>query len=174
MRRLLVFFFITIATAVSAQTAPRDSQTLQALLAEVRQMHHDLLAQTAMAQRVQIALYRLQREDEAVARATQRVNDARAEVSNAEAGKNRMTAEIQKTQATINNSQNPGEAEHFENVVIPMLKSQLEIFGKQEQQAQAHESEAENQLRDEQDKLDSLNDLLERLNTALEQNSGSK
>lgn len=66
MRRLLVFFFITIATAVSAQTAPSDSQTLQALLAEVRQMHHDLLAQTAMAQRVQIALYRLQREDEAV------------------------------------------------------------------------------------------------------------
>lgn len=102
------------------------------------------------------------------------MNDARAEVSNAEAGKNRMTAELQKTQATINNSQNPGEPEHLENVVIPMLKSQLEMFGKQEQQAQARESEAENQLRDEQDKLDSLNDLLDRLNTALEQNSVSK
>ena len=169
MRRFLLCCFVTIATAVSAQTAPSDSKTLQALLAEVKQMHRDLLASTAMEQRIQIALYRLQREDEAVARATQRVNDARTNVSNAEAAKDRTKSEIQKTQATVNNSQNPGEPEHFENVVIPMLKSQLEMYEKQEQQAQAIESEAENQLREERDKLDGLNDLLDRLNVALEE-----
>lgn len=57
----------------------------------------------------------------------------------------------------------------FEEVVLPRLKSELELLQKQEQQARAEQAEAEQHLRDEQMKLEDLNDLLDRYNTALEQ-----
>jgi hypothetical protein len=63
-----------IAGLASSQTAPTDSQTLQALLTEVRRLRHDLRSTNAMAQRAQIALYRLQRQDEAVVRANRRLS----------------------------------------------------------------------------------------------------
>jgi hypothetical protein len=66
MRRLLlaVLTLFVIPTLALRQSAPTDSQTLQALLAEVRQLRHDLQTTTATTQRAQIALYRLQRQDE--------------------------------------------------------------------------------------------------------------
>ena len=62
----------------------------------------------------------------------------------------------------------PNAQRGFEDVVLPSLKSQLELLQKQEQQMRAEEAEAEQQLRDEQVKLDGLNDALDRYNNALE------
>jgi hypothetical protein len=60
---LLTVGFV-LASAVSfAQTASTDSQTLQALPAEVRQLRMDLQTTTVASQRVQIILYRLQLKD---------------------------------------------------------------------------------------------------------------
>src|SRR5690348_1527102 len=107
------------ATAVLGQSAPTDSQTLQALLAEVRQLRHDLRTATATAQRAQIALYRLQRQDEAVARANQRLSDARVRLDSAVANRNEVASQIQQTEAMAKNSQNPEERSHFDEVVLP-------------------------------------------------------
>jgi len=63
----------------------------------------------------------------------------------------------------------PNEQQNFEEVVLPRLKSELELLQKQEQQARAEQAEAEQQLRDEQIRLDGLNDLLDRYNNALEE-----
>ena len=49
----------------------------------------------------------------------------------------------------------------------PPAQVSLELPQKQEQQARAEEAEAEQRLRDEQIKLDGLNDLLDRYNNAL-------
>jgi DNA repair exonuclease SbcCD ATPase subunit len=171
MRRSL-FLIVTpflVATAALAQTAPTDSQTLQALLAEVRQLRHDLQTTTATAQRAQIALYRLQRQDEAVGRAAQKLSDARSKLTEVESEKHKKLIEIQGAKAAASHLDTPGAQTHFEEVVLPGLKSQLETLEKEEQQARAHEAEAAEQLREEQVKLDGLNDLLDRLNTALEE-----
>jgi hypothetical protein len=49
---------LILASTVSVgQTASPDSQTLQALLAEVRQLRKDLRTTTVASQRVQILLY---------------------------------------------------------------------------------------------------------------------
>ena len=69
----LILFLVPVAAL--SQTAPTDSQTLQALLAEIRKLRHDLQTSKAMAARAQVALYRLQRQDETVTRAMQRVSD---------------------------------------------------------------------------------------------------
>ena len=73
---------LLIATPAFAQSSSTDSQTLQALLTEVRQLRHDLQTATVAAQRVQIALYRLQRQEAAVAHATQSLTDARSRLAN--------------------------------------------------------------------------------------------
>ncbi len=170
MRRSL-FLILTpfLVAAAFGQAAPTDSQTLQALLAEVRQLRHDLQTTTATAQRAQIALYRLQRQDEAVARATERLSEARFKLANVESDKNKKAVEIQSAKAAVSHSDAADAQTHFEEVVLPELKSQLETLEKEEQQARAREAEAEQQLRDEQVKLDGLNDLLDRFNNALEE-----
>lgn len=164
---------LLVICAVSGfgQTTPRsDSQTLQAILAELRQLRHDLQTTNAMAARAQIALYRLQREDEAVARANQQVSDARTRVIQLEDARHHKAQDIEQDKAMANRSDtSPSSQQEFEEVVLPRLKSELELLQKQEQQARTEQAEAEQHLRDEQVKLEELNDLLDRYNSALEQ-----
>jgi len=65
---LLIPVLLLISAPVFGQSTSTDSQTLQALLAEVRQLRHDLQTTTIAAQRAQILLYRLQGQEAAVAR----------------------------------------------------------------------------------------------------------
>ena len=165
----LILMFSIIAVAALGQTAPTDSQTLQAILSEIRQLRHDLQTSNAMAARAQIALYRLQRQDEAVAHAQQRLSEARVKVVQAEADKDQKAIQIQSAKSATSHSEAPDAQAHFAEVVLPQLKSELEMLQKQEQQARAEQTEAEQQLRDEHVKLEGLNDLLDRYNNALEQ-----
>jgi len=169
MRRVasLILFFLLQAVVLS-QTKPTDSQTLEALLAEVRLLRHDLQASNAMIARAQIALYRLQRQDETLLHAQQRLSDARARVNQAAADKDQKNIQIQSAKSAAKQSEAPDAQRHFEEVVLPELQSELDLLRKQEQQARAQELEAEQQVRDEQAKLDELNNLLDRYNAALE------
>jgi chromosome segregation ATPase len=162
----IVTLLLISAPSALSQTPPTDSQTLQAILAELRQLHHDLQASSAMAARAQIALYRLQRENEAVARAMQHVSDARSRVTQLEDARSHKAQDIEQDRAMANHS---NDRQNFEEVVLPRLKSELELLQKQEQQARAEQAEAEQQLRDEQIRLEGLNDLLDRYNNALEE-----
>jgi chromosome segregation ATPase len=170
MRRFasLILIFLVHSAALS-QTTPTDSQTLQALLSEVRLLRHDLQTSNAMIARAQIALYRLQREDEAVARATQGLSDARLKLAQAESERNKKAIQIESAKAATSHSDAPDTQRHFEEVVLPGLNSELEMLQKQEQQTRAELVEAEQQLRDERTKLDALNDSLDRYNNALEE-----
>lgn len=168
---LIMTLLVICAVSAFSQTATRsDSETLQAILAELRQLRHDLQRTNAMAARAQIALYRLQREDEAVARANQRVSDVRTKVIGLEDARHHKAQDIEQDKAVANRSDTSANSQQeFEEVVLPRLKSELELLQKQEQQARAEQAEAEQHLRDEQMKLEELNDLLDRYNTALEQ-----
>jgi len=165
----LILILSIIPVAAQSQTAPTDSQTLQAILSEIRQLRRDLQTSNAMAARAQIALYRLQRQDEAVTRAMQRLNDARSKSARLETERNNKALEIQQARTATTHGDNPNAQQNFEEVVLPMLKSQVDLLQRQEQQAKAEEAEAEQQLRDEQTRLAGLNDLLDRYNTALEE-----
>jgi len=165
----LILMFSIIPPAAMSQTASTDSQTLQAILSELRQLRHDLQTSNAMVARAQIALYRLQRQAEAVEHARQRRNDARLRLAQAESDRSKKAVQIQSAKDATNHSDAPDARTHFEEVVLPELRSEFEMLQKQEQKAQAEEVEAEQQLRDEQVKLDGLNDSLDRYNIALEE-----
>jgi hypothetical protein len=168
-RSASLILILLVHAAAMSQTTPTDSQTLQSLLAEVRLLRHDLQSSNAMLARAQIALYRLQRQDEAVAHAQQRLNEARVRVVQAESDKDKKAIQIQSAKSATSHSEAPDAQAHFEEVVLPQLTSELEMLQKQEQQGRAQEAEAEQQVRDEQVKLDGLNDLLDRYNNALDQ-----
>lgn len=169
---LLIVTLLVICTvsAVGQTTSHSDSQTLQSILAELHQLRHDLQTTSAMAARAQIALYRLQRQDEAVARASQRLSDARTKVIQLEDARHHKSQDIEQDKAVANRSDtSPNAQQEFEETVLPRLKSELELLQKQEQEAQAEQAQAEQHLRDEETKLEELNDLLNRYNIALEQ-----
>jgi hypothetical protein len=83
--QLLALGLLLISSAAFGQTSSTDSQTLQALLAEMRQLRQELRITTVAAQRVQILLYRLQIQEGAVERAQRRVDDARSALSQTQA-----------------------------------------------------------------------------------------
>jgi len=158
-----------IAPLVSSQTAQTDSQTLQALLTEVRLLRHDLRSTNAMAQRAQIALCRLQRQDEAVVRANQRLSDIRIKLANLVTDKGEVKNQLRQVEAIVKNNQNAEEQRHSEEVLLPELKARLALVVNAEQEARVQETEAMQQVRNEQVTLDGLNDTLNRLNNVLEE-----
>ena len=78
---LLTFGFLLFSTDCFGQSAPGDSQTLQALLSEVRQLRQELRTTTIAAQRSQILIYRLQGQEASVGRASQRREEAREKLA---------------------------------------------------------------------------------------------
>lgn len=165
----LTLIVLVIPTIALSQTAATDSQTLKAILAELRQLRRDLQTTNAMAARAQIALYRLQRKNEAVVRAMPRVRNAGANATQLEDLRSHKAQEIERGRAEANHSETPKVQQEFEQVLLPAWTSDLERLQRQAQQARAEQAEAERQLRDEQTKLDRLNDSLERYNNALAQ-----
>ena len=167
-----VLTLLVIAIAGFGQaTPPTDSQTLQALLAEVRQLRRDLQASSATTERIQIALYRLQQQEQAVTRAKDHLTDVRTKLAEVQSHKSDLKIHVEQMRTEVNHSGNPQEQAHFEEVVLPELKAQLEMLEKQEGQTRTQENEAEQQLRDAKTKLDGVNDLLDRLNASLEDSS---
>jgi chromosome segregation ATPase len=163
----LVLGFLVISPGAFAQTSSTDSQTLQALLAEVRQLRQELRTTTVAAQRVQILLYRLQIQEAAVAHAERRVDEARSALSQTQTEVKMMASGIKQIEDKVSNAQNPVERKQQEDL-LAKFKAGLESQESSEQQLQARESEAEQDLRAEQAKLNALQDQLDRLDKSLE------
>src|SRR6266403_749969 len=165
---LLIPVFLLISAPVFGQSTATDSQTLQALLAEVRQLHHDLQTTTIAAQRAQILLYRLQGQEAIVARASQRLDDARARLTEAQSNRTKLTADIKKYEELVSQIENsPTDRKQIEDL-LPQLKAKLTALENEEQQRQTREIEAEDELRTERAKLGELQVQLDRLETILE------
>src|SRR5258708_28378830 len=91
---LLVPSLLLISMPVFGQSFSSDSQTLQSLLAEVRQLRHGLQTTTVAAQRAQILIYRVQAQESVVRRVQERVDDARSRLAP-------LLIELKKPLATI-------------------------------------------------------------------------
>ncbi len=96
----LVAMLLTVANGLG-QTPPKDPDAVQALLVEVRQMRQDIETMTVASQRVQIALSGLQRQDAAVARAEQRLDEARNKRVGTETARARAAAEVQRLESAV-------------------------------------------------------------------------
>lgn len=165
-RTLLLLGALWLAPATLAQTASADS-TLQGLLNEVRLLRQQLEAHNAAGQRTQILFFRIQTQQAAVARASQRVDDARGRLADTQEARRKMEGEAKAAQDTLEHSDNPAERKNLENM-LSYLKRHSEELNEEEQQRQAKVSEAEEQLRAERAKLDDLDARLDELERELQ------
>ncbi len=154
-----------IASAVLAQPATADLQAVQGLILEFRQLRQDLQITAATIQRVQIIMYRLQTQGEAVSRATQRRDMAHGECEQAASQRKWATHQIEELESAQRNQPAPDQKERAQ--VLANLRFNLEMFANQEQQCRPEEIESEGQLRAEQAKLSELQDQLDKLDRVL-------
>ena len=171
MRRIYLFIVVVfgMATVALAQTTSSDSQTLQALLGEVRQLRQDLQVSLTRMQSAQILLSRLQIQEVAVTRASQHLDDARSKLAEVQVVMKSEAAEIKHFEDAPNNGDNAAQVE----AALNRAKSDLEASTNLAQQRQSTETDAELQLRTEQDKLNRLESHLDELVRNLE-NSGQQ
>lgn len=167
--RLGLFLAVVILASsfVLGQSSPRDTQALEALVKELRQLRQDLVTTTVAAQRVQIVLYRLQNQETAVQRAAQRRDLARDRLVDTESQIKRVTTEIQRNQDRVTQSESAAERKELQEQVLPRLKADLETLGHLKQQQQPDEADSEEQLRTEQAKLSELESFLDKLDKTL-------
>ena len=169
MQRAFLLILVVLGTpaATVCQTAPSESQTLQALLTEVRALRHDLQVSLSRVQGAQILLSRLQIQQVAVTRASQHVDETRsklAEVQLVQKEEAAMVAGLTSLKDEV--SANPEKMpEKIEDVQERLNRAQSDLTAATDlaRQRQATQTEAEEQLQTEQDKLKKLEAQLDEL-----------
>ena len=141
---------------------------MQALVAEVRQLRKDLQTSNGYALKAQILLYRLQFQEASVARVSQHLNDARGMFAVIQQRRAELAANLKRLEDSPDNTQLSQPDQKELQVEIAAKRSELEAMAAEEQQRQTAETEAEQQLRTEQTKLNDLEELVDRLEKALD------
>jgi len=167
---LLFLALCFLSSAAFGQSASADSQTLQALLSEIRLLRKELQTTTVAAQRVQILMYRLQMQQAAVARAQQRVDEARSRLAEAQGGVRHFTAEIERAEAALNDSPTSIDSKQVEGM-LAAAKRELEPQKIAQQEWESKDAEAVQNLRSEEAKLAGLEEQFDRLDRELEKSS---
>jgi chromosome segregation ATPase len=160
-------FALVIVTAAGAQTASPDTQALQALVTEIRQLRQDLQATTIVTQRVQIVLYRLQTQTALVTSAASRLEDARTSLGKAQSEMKRVSGFISVAEEEVKSAQDPAQRKAKEDN-LTQIRAYIERVTADEQRLQSREIDAETQHRAEQNKLANLQDQLDRLDKLLD------
>jgi chromosome segregation ATPase len=152
----LPLVLLLVSTPALGQTTSKDSQTLQALLTEVRQLRQDLEATALVTHKLQILLYRLQTQNTTVARLWRSVEEAHADVNQMEDERTKLAADIKQHEEFISNTANASGDRKAVEDALPGLKEKLLSLDNQLQQVQEKESAAQEQLRSQQAKLERL------------------
>ena len=155
----------------AGQSAGAETQTLQALLNEVRALRQELRASLNRTQSAQILLARFQIQEGVTARAADRFNEAREKLLDAQTHQKELALEQKRLEDSPPATDPQQQSDMLDR--LTHVKSELEVLGHSAQQRQAAETQAEQQLRDEQDKLNALENQLDEL-IAGSGNSNSK
>lgn len=167
----LLLIILVVSNPATGQTNSKDSQTLQALLTEVRQLRQDFEATVVVAHKMQVLIYRLQTRNTAVTRLSRSVDDAHVEVNQLKNERDKLAADIKQQQDFVSSNLNASGDRKAVEDALPGLKDKLASLDDQLQQAQKEESTAQEQLQSERAKLDSLEAEFDRLEKSFEKNS---
>lgn len=164
MRRTIFLAMVVFGMPAAAfgQATPSDSQTLQALLSEVRQLRQELRSSLARMQSGQILLSRLQTQQQVVTRASERLDVARSNLAGAQDHQKHVAMDIKRLEDTQSGEVNVSRQKAYQDE-ISRLKPELDGSTDMAQQFQATVLDCEQQLRSEQDKLSALDNQLDEL-----------
>lgn len=157
--RGLLAILLTASFAVAQEPAGSQDATIQALLKEVHALRITLERSNQIGPKIQIALARMQLQEERVRNATRQLQDARdriadIEIKRAESADRIKQVEVQQAQIVDPNARKQVDFD------LSSMKTELEHLGALEQQVRAKESEANSLLLGEQARWNEANDLL--------------
>ena len=174
MRRWMLFAvtLLILPAAAICQSGSTDSQTLQALLAEMRQLRLEVRTATIAAQRAQILIYRVQAQQAVVTRLSQRVDNNGSRLTQNQNEQKMFAGQIKRLE-DLRDNQNESERKQTDEQLTQM-KARIEQLGTEEQEMLPRKIQLEEELRMEQTKLAQLHDELDRIDKALEQTASPR
>ena len=163
MRGALLRIVALLGLSVSAlgQASSADTQTLQALLSEIRALRQELRVSLNRTQNTQILLARLQIQEGVITRAADRLNQARQKLSDTQLHQKELGLEQKRLEESPPATDPQEQSDLLDR--INHVKADLELTAHLAQEQQTAEIQAEEQLRAEQDKLDALENQLDEL-----------
>jgi hypothetical protein len=164
MRRIILCLMVGIAMtpACGAQVNSSDSQTLQAILSELRQIRAELHNQQAQNQTMQILLFQMQTYQSAINRATQRTDDARSKLSEVREGERHFAADVSRDEDSLQATQDEADKKRLA-ADIERSKGALASSETMEQDRITVLQQAEAQLQKAQDAFDAVQNELGQL-----------
>jgi hypothetical protein len=170
MRRtwFFAFCFLFLCASGLGQSTATESQGMQALVVEVRQLRKDLQTSNGYALKAQVLVYRMQFQETAVARASERLNDARGRLADTQRHRTEVSARLKRLEELLDNTETSPTDRKEVQMETASSKIELENVTAEEQQRQTSEMDAEEQLRTEQAKLNDLEERVDRLEKALD------
>ena len=155
---------------IAAQSKPTDSQTLEQILSELRQIRQDLRTFVGTAQKSQILASRIQTQQGVILRLHDRIETIRSTVTQVRSEEKILSAEMKRAEEALSRAENERIRKELEET-ISRLKAAVETQASVEQENQTKLVEAEDLLKLEQAKLDHWQDELDKLVRALEESS---
>jgi chromosome segregation ATPase len=139
-----------------AQTGPSESETLQALLSEVRSMHRDFDLTLQRMQAGQILLSRLQAQQKQLNRANDRMDESRVKLSQVQADEKHAADDLAKFEDELDSATDPAKKPELTEI-RDHFKASVAALHITEGERVTAETDAEQQLRREQESFDDLN-----------------
>lgn len=148
---VLAVLALSVTMPAFSQASQSDSQTIQAILSELRDIHNDMRL-TAISQ---ILLTELQTQQTVVNAATERTNRARLDLSNLQADEKHVSAALAASQDKLTNASDTTQTKALSEAV-DQFKSELTALKAREEGLGTNLQTAESQLRSAQDTLDDI------------------
>jgi hypothetical protein len=114
---VLALSLLLISSPALGQATPTESQTLQAVLAEIRQLRRDLQTSAIAARRAQILIYRLHVQEVAVAHASQRLDEAKSSIEQLQASRKYQEIQFKRCQDMKDRAESAVQRQQFEDAI---------------------------------------------------------
>ena len=163
----LISLVTLLTVPLVSQTRDAGSNTLQTLLAEVRQLRFAIERSTLLGTRMQIALQRIQIQEGRTSRLLQELENVRKELTATQSQQVQLTERAKELDQQASNSSDPAARRQSE-LELKAVKAELQVFATREQQVRSREAELASQIRDEQGRLAELHDRVNQMERALD------
>jgi chromosome segregation ATPase len=164
-RSALVLISLMLSASVNAQQTtpvPPDTQILQQLVTEVRQLRLALERTNSLSSRLQITLQRIQLQQNQVNRISGQLESLRNEIVRSDAEQGQASSNLTELEGRIEQEQNPNTQKTLQGE-RQYMKALVEQKARIVQDEQRREAELASSLRAEQGKLSELQTRLDSL-----------
>jgi hypothetical protein len=163
---LAIATILGIAVPASAQTANPDAPTIQALLIEVRQLRLALEKSALLGPRMQIAMQRVQLQEQKIARLSEQLDEVKKEAGRDASHRAQVAAQLGATEQQLSGQTDAARRRILEDQAARLRTEASDTMA--QQLSSAREGEIATALQNERAVLNELNGKLNSMEQALD------